>query len=74
MQESHSSRLEQKRKQAEAELRMEGEMAKFTAMKTFEASKAEDARKLELEKQRLSIAAPGLKTPIPTQRRKAFGL
>ena len=49
-------------------------MDKYTAMKNFEASKAAEIRKAELEKQKLSIAAPGTRTPLVTPRRRAFGL
>ena len=66
--------MEQKKKQAEAETRMEGEMAKYAALKSAQANRALEAQKLEREKQKLSIAAPGMKTPLQTPRRKAFGL
>lgn len=74
MQESHSSRLEQKKKVAEKQAAMESEMAKHTALKAAEAAQGEAAAKLLREKQRSSIATPGMRTPLTTPRRKAFGL
>ena len=74
MQESHSSRLEQKKKQAETQTKMESEMSKFAALKAAQTAKAEEASRVERERQRSSIATPGQRTPLLTPRRKAFGL
>ena len=74
MQESHSSRLEQKKKQSEQQTRMEGEMTKFAAIKAAEATQKEEVARQEREKQRSSIATPGGRTPLVTPRRKKFGL
>jgi hypothetical protein len=74
MQESHTSRLEQKKKQTETQSRMESEMTRFAALKAAQvAVKAEEA-KLERERQRSSIATPGGRTALDTPRRKKFGL
>lgn len=74
VQESHSSRLEQKKKQSEAQIKMESEMAKYAALKAAEAAKGEEVARAQWEKQRTSIATPGMRTPQVTPRRKAFGL
>lgn len=73
-QESHSSRLEQKQKQNEAQAKMETEMEKFNALKAAQTAKKEESLRLEREKQRSSIATPGQRTPLLTPKRKAFGL
>jgi len=74
VQESHSSRLEQKKKQSETQSRMESEMTKFAAIKAAETAQKDEVAKLEREKQRSSIATPGGRTPLNTPRRKTFGL
>ena len=73
-QESHSSRLEQKKKQSETQTKMESEMTKFAALKATQSAKKEEDAKVERERQRSSIATPGQRTPLMTPRRKTFGL
>ena len=74
MQESHSSRLEQKQKQTEAQAKMESEMEKFNALKAAQSARKDEDLRAEREKQRASIATPGQKTPLLTPKRRTFGL
>lgn len=74
LQESHSSRLEQKKKQSEAQAKMESEMDKFNALKAAQTAKKDQDAKQERERQRSSIATPGQRTPMLTPKRRAFGL
>lgn len=75
-QESHSSRLEQKKKQKAAKEAMSEEMDAALRQKAAESAARAAAAAATAERERSSIVTPGLRTPgTGLQRRKhTFGL
>ena len=74
MQESHSSRLEKRRKEAEAVDAMNAEMAVATQQKEAAAAAAAAAEAEKRGKQRENMATPGVAPRRATTPRRHIGL
>ena len=73
LQASHTSRIEQRQKEKEHKSMMNEQMQAVADIKAATAAEQEKKAQEAKERQRSSIATPGMRTPLTTPRRR-FGL
>ena len=73
LQANHSSRIEQRQKEREHKDAMNEQMKAVTDLRAATLAEQQKKEQLAREKQRSSIATPGMRTPLTTPRRR-FGL
>ena len=73
LQASHTSRIEQRQKEKEHKAIMNEQMQAVADLKAATAAEQVQKEQETKERQRSSIATPGMRTPLTTPRRR-FGL